>query len=124
MTAQVLDASAILAFLRDEEGVARVEAVLDSGSAVCSAVNWSEVAQKVRAAGADWDVAAALLAGYGLRVLDATAADAERAAERWQAGTGLSLAGRFCLALADRLEAPAWTADAEWGTADPVRQIR
>lgn len=119
----VLDASAVLAFLQDETGSDVVETQLVRG-AQCSAVNWSEIAQKVRAAGADWPVARALLASYGLTVHDATAADAERAAERWRRGAGLSLADRFCLALGDRLECEVWTADAAWGDAQRVRQIR
>ena len=43
-------------------------------------MNWSEVAQKIRAGGGDWSVASALLASYGLAPLDATAQDAEAAA--------------------------------------------
>ncbi len=118
----VLDASALLAYLRGEPGADVVERVMDDG-AVCSAVNWSEVAQKVRAAGADWSVASALLASHGVRVQDVGTADAEAAAARWRAGSGLSLADRFCLALADRLGVTAWTADHAWGTAGRVRQI-
>lgn len=122
MTA-VLDASAILAFLQDEPGAAVVEAYLERG-AVCSAVNWSEVAQKVIARAGDWDVAAALLATYGLAVVDATPDDAVAAARRWSPGTGLSLGDRFCLASAARLGVPAVTADTAWGTADGVVQLR
>ena len=46
----VLDASAILAYLLGEQGADRMEDVMNEG-AVCGAANWSEVAQKVRAAG-------------------------------------------------------------------------
>ncbi len=119
----VLDASAVLAFLTGEAGADVVEEALDRGT-VCSAVNWSEVAQKVRAAGANWSVASALLASYGVSTLDATARDAETAATMWQRGSGLSLADRFCLALATRLDAVALTADTAWGASDRVRQIR
>lgn len=119
----VLDASALLAFLGDEPGAAVVEEALESG-AVCSAVNWSEVAQKVRAAGADWTVASALLDSYGLVIEPTTREDAERAADRWVRGSGLSLADRFCLALADRRELQVLTMDRAWGTEGGVRQIR
>jgi PIN domain nuclease of toxin-antitoxin system len=119
----VLDASAILAYLGGEPGGDVTEQALTDGAA-CSVVNWSEVAQKIRAAGGDWSVAAALLASYGLTVHDATVADAERAAARWARGTGLSLGDRFCLALADRLDADVLTADTAWGTGGRVRQIR
>jgi ribonuclease VapC len=119
----VLDASAILAYLGGEPGGDVAEQALTDGAA-CSVVNWSEVAQKIRAAGGDWSVAAALLASYGLTVHDATVADAERAAARWARGTGLSLGDRFCLALGDRLSADVLTADTAWGTDGRVRQIR
>ena len=121
MTA-VLDASAVLAFLSGEPGADVVEEAL-AGRTVCSSVNWSEVAQKIRAGGGDWSVAAALLASYGLTPLDATAQDGEAAAALWQRGSGLSLADRFCLALANRLDVVALTADSAWGTSERVRQI-
>jgi ribonuclease VapC len=119
----VVDASALLAFLQGEAGAEVVEARFAEDPR-CAAVNWSEVAQKVRASGADWPLARALLASYGVRVEASTEADAEWAASRWRPGEGLSLADRFCLALAVRLSAPAWTADAAWGSEVPVRQIR
>jgi PIN domain nuclease of toxin-antitoxin system len=119
----VVDASAILAFLQGESGAEAVEGILDGGCD-CSAVSWSEVAQKVRAAGADWPIASALLSSYGVRVRDATADDAEHAAALWRRGSGLSLADRFCMALAQRLDAVAWTADTAWGEDDRIRQVR
>lgn len=119
----VLDASAVLAFLQGEDGAAVVEARLHGG-AVCGAANWSEVAQKVRAAGRDWDLARALLHSYDLGVEPVLAEDAERAARRWRPGAGLSLADRLCLALADRAGAEAWTADQTWGTGPGIKQIR
>jgi ribonuclease VapC len=119
----VLDASAILAYLGGEPGGDVTEQALTDGAA-CSVVSWSEVAHKIRAAGGDWSVAAALLASYGLTVHDATVADAERAAARWARGTGLSLGDRFCLALGDRLDADVLTADTAWGIGGRVRQIR
>ena len=122
MTA-VLDASAVLAFLQGEAGADVVEAqlLLDPR---CGAANWSEVAQKVRAAGRDWALARSLLASYDVTVEAVTQADGERAAALWRQGPGLSLADRLCLALAARLGATAWTADSSWGTGDNVRQIR
>ncbi|HET8616124.1 MAG TPA: PIN domain-containing protein [Actinomycetales bacterium] len=119
----VLDASAVLAWAQGEPGSDVVERVLLDG-AVCGAANWSEVAQKVRAAGKDWLLVKALLESYRLGVEPVTAGDAERAAQRWHAGSGLSLADRLCLALADRREDTAWTADLAWGNGSRVRQIR
>jgi len=119
----VLDASAILAYLLGEQGADRVEDVMDEG-AVCGAANWSEVAQKVRAGGRDWVLARTLLQSYGLTVEVVTQEDGEWAAGRWTRGEGLSLADRLCLALAERLDGTAWTADRAWGDEGRVRQIR
>lgn len=119
----VVDASALLAMLLGEAGAEAVEARLETG-AVCGAANWSEVAQKVRAAGRDWGLARALLMSYELDVEPVTMADAEWAAHRWRAGRGLSLADRLCLALAAREGVAAWTADRTWGRGKGIHQIR
>lgn len=119
----VLDASALLAFVQGEAGSDDVERELEAG-AVCGAANWSEVAQKVRAAGRDWDLVRALLVSYPLTVEPVIEADAEVAARRWQRGEGLSLADRLCLALGDRLGTEVVTADRSWGSKGRIRQIR
>jgi ribonuclease VapC len=119
----VLDASAILAFLQDEQGADVVEEHLVN-DARCGAANWAEVAQKIRGAGREWSLSRALLASYGVSVESVTESDAEWAAARWRRGEGLSLGDRLCLSLAHRLQAPALTADAAWGHDEPVRQIR
>ena len=119
----VLDASAILAFLLDEDGADLVEAELLAG-ACCGAANWSEVGQKVLAAGRDWDLVRALLLGYGVRVEPVLASDAEWAARRWRRGEGLSLADRLCMALAERLDAEVLTVDTVWGSTGRTKQIR
>lgn len=80
--------------------------------------------QKLRVAGGDWRIAAAILDGMGLAIEPATAVDAVKAAELWQEAPNLSLAGRFCLATAHRLGVPAWTADRAWGEGEGVTQIR
>ena len=119
----VVDASVLLAFAQGEEGADRAEALLEAGAS-CGAANWSEVAQKVRAAGRDWELVRALLGSYGVTVEAVVADDAEWAARRWRRGEGLSLADRLCLALAERLEVEVWTADASWGSSGRVRQLR
>jgi PIN domain nuclease of toxin-antitoxin system len=119
----VFDASAMLTFLQGERGAGQVEEALRDGGA-CGAANWSEVAQKIRAHGRNWDLSQALLASYGVRVEAVTATDAEWAAQRWTPGEGLSLADRLCMALGERLEADIWTADQAWGTGGRIRQIR
>jgi ribonuclease VapC len=119
----VLDSSAILAFLQDEPGATPVEMALESG-AVCGAANWSEVAQKVLAAGRDWELVRALILSYPLAIEPVTSADAERAARAWRRGAGLSLGDRLCMALADRLDVDVLTADSAWGDTGRVIQIR
>ena len=120
----VFDASALLAFLQSEPGSNEVDRLLEVGGA-CSAVNWSEVAQKLRAAGADWNAARDILLSYPLTIEPVTAADAEEAAGLWRRGSGLSLADRLCLALGHRLAADRIvTADRAWAEMDGVQVIR
>jgi PIN domain nuclease of toxin-antitoxin system len=119
----VFDASALLAFLQNENGGGTVERALDAGG-MCGAANWSEVAQKLLAHGRDWNLAKALLLSYGLEVADVTAADAEWAAHKWRRGSGLSMADRLCLALGERLDATVWTADTDWPPDAGINQIR
>jgi ribonuclease VapC len=119
----VFDASALLAFLQGEDGADTIDQGLAGGGA-CGAANWSEVAQKIHAAGRDWDLARALLTSYDLTIEPVVVDDAEWAARRWTRGDGLSLADRLCLALGHRLDADVWTADLTWGSEGRVRQIR
>lgn len=120
----VFDASALLAFLQSEPGSGAVDRLLETGGA-CSAVNWSETAQKLRAAGADWGAARDILLSYPLVIEPVTVADAEFAAGLWRRGSGLSLADRLCLALGHRLAAERIvTADRAWSGLDSVHVIR
>ena len=119
----VADSSALLAFLQGEEGTSVVEEAL-AGDGRCGAANWSEVAQKVIAAGRDWLLVRALLESYAVRIEPVVTEDAEWAASRWRRGEGLSLGDRLCMALAERLDTDVLTADQAWGTADRVKQIR
>ena len=106
----VIDSSALLWYLQGKNGWTSVEHALEEGG-VCSATGWSEVALKFRATGRDWSAARALLLSFGLVIESVTAEDAERAAERRFPEQALSLGGRLCLALGDRLDAPILTAD-------------
>lgn len=120
----LFDASALLCFLQGEHGSDTVEQVLESGASAASAVNWSEVAQKVRTAGGEWSLARGLLMNLSVGVEPVTASDAEYAAALWRKGSGLSIADRICLATAERLAATVWTADTAWGESERVRQVR
>lgn len=117
------DASALLAYLRGEPGSDVVREQLESGG-VCGAANWSEVSQKVHAAGADWALARSLLRSFDLTIEPVTEADAEQAARMWRPGSGLSLGDRLCLALTARLGATVWSADTRWRGLPGVTLIR
>lgn len=67
--------------------------------AVISAVNRSEVVQRVRSQGADWEIKRAALLSYGLTIESVTASGAEAAALLWRSDSGLSIADRLRLAL-------------------------
>lgn len=128
--ALVLDASALLAHLRDEPG-ADVVAEAVAGGAAISAVNLAEVFSRAADRGADPATLAAELTRIGLldgaiTVEPFTAADAIEMA-RLRPLTrvaGLSLGDRACLALARRLGAPALTADAAWQGVDHGVELR
>jgi ribonuclease VapC len=128
--ASVLDASALMAILHAEEGASVVIDAIGEGAAV-SVVNWAEVLSKLAEAGKDPEIAAAELrraegSRRALSIEPLTAADCVAVARlrpitRRQ---GLSLADRACLALAQRLDVPALTADREWLTADVAVEVR
>ena len=118
--APVLDASALLAHLRDEPGADVVADAIASG-AVISTVNLAEVFSRVADRGEDPAKLAAELTQSGLldgaiTVEPFTAADAIDAGRLrpLTRDAGLSLGDRACLALARRLDAPALTADTDW----------
>ena len=114
MTHVVLDASAILALLKGERGAIKVAGVIADAS-VC-AVNQAEVISHFVQLGAPIEDVHAMLGALPYLIVPADDALA------WDAGNlrsvtasaGLSLGDRFCLALAKRLGAPAFTADKAW----------
>jgi PIN domain nuclease of toxin-antitoxin system len=111
---QVLDASAVLAYLHQEDGWEAVRSGI--GEACIGAVNWSEVAQKTVQQGLDIELARDLLTEVGLTIVPFSAGQAENTAELWEKTRqhGLSLADRACLALAIEKEAVVLTADRAW----------
>ena len=124
-TAVVLDASAVLALLQEEQGADEVEGLLDGASMSC--VNLSEVIQKaeqhgVQSEGLEYDLEA-----LGIEFRDFGLAMARPTAELSSARKGLSLGDRACLALAKMTGATAITADGRWvidGLGVDVRLIR
>lgn len=129
----VLDASALLAYLRNEPGAELVAQTIADG-AVISTVNLAEVFSRSADRGADPAKLAAKLTQSGLldgaiTIEQFTTADAIETARLrpLTRDAGLSLGDRACLALARRLDAPALTTDTAWqGAAHDVelRPIR
>lgn len=111
---QILDASALLAFLHDEPGADRVRQALDG--ALISAVNWAEVIQKSLRRQADVAGMREEFADVGVIFEPFTTVQAETAARLWDKTRrhGLSLADRACLALAIERQAEVLTADHAW----------
>ena len=133
MPSVVLDASALLAYLRDEPGADVVADEIAQGAGI-GTVNLAEVLSRAADHGAN---PAELLEEMTARgVLDGAVAvepltieDAVEIARLrpLTRAAGLSLGDRACLALAHRLQAPALTADSAWSQAElavEVRQIR
>jgi ribonuclease VapC len=117
MTKQVvLDASAVLAFLQDENGSEKVDSVLSEGRAIISAVNYAEVVGKLLEAGLPESSVKIVMENLELQI---EPLDDQQA---WQAGMlrvsirefGLSLGDRACLALAHIKNLSIITADKQW----------
>lgn len=114
----VLDASAVIAFLKREPGAARVAEAMVGGA--ISSVNHAEVGTKAVNDGMDDRAVEVLLRGLPLVVHPFDAAQAADAAllRRATARSGLSLGDRACLALARALGASVLTADRPWADLD------
>jgi ribonuclease VapC len=124
-TGVVLDASAVLALLQEEQGADEVAGLLDGASMSC--VNLSEVIQKAEQHGVETEGFEYDLEALGIEFRDFDVSMARPTAELWSAGRGLSLGDRACLALAKGTDATAITADGRWiidGLDVDVRVIR
>lgn len=110
----LLDASALLAYLHQEQGGSQIRQLLPI--AFMSTVNWCEVVQKLRAKSIDDKAVAKKLTFLGLRFIPFSLEHADKAGELWQvtAPFGLSLADRACLATGLVENMPVMTADKIW----------
>jgi len=123
-TATVLDASALLAILFDEDGGDLVRAEVPS--AAISTANWAEVIEKAVESNVDDASLLRVFEGLGLAVVSVDVGQAEYAARlRGPTRTlGLSLADRLCFALAADLQTPVLTADRDWTKVDAGVEVR
>ncbi len=120
----VVDASAVLAAIQDEQGGEYVKKQIDR--CIISSVNWSEVLQKLSSSGSDVDKIDASLNALGLRVIDFTEDDGRISASLWPSckSLGLSLADRACIATGLRLKTKIITADRAWKKLDIKSQLQ
>jgi ribonuclease VapC len=114
----VADASAVLALLQQEPfaGLDRRRLF----GAIISAVNLSEVLEKLRSGGLDEPGADEAVARLDLQVIDFDTSLARAAAylRPQTRRAGLSLGDRACLALGRKLGCPVVTADRAWAQLD------
>ena len=118
MTSCVLDASAMLAWILQEPGAARVAEA--RAGAHASAVNIAEVANRLSDRGMDDTTIRQIVGGLGV-IVSAFGEDDALQAGLWRRATrdkGLSLGDRACLALGKRLSLPVMTADRPWAELD------
>ncbi|MEG8048236.1 type II toxin-antitoxin system VapC family toxin [Sphingomonas aerolata] len=114
MTSVVMDASAVLALVRDEPGADKVTPHV--GRSAISAVNLQEVIKELLLSGLDAATIRELLDELRLDVRshDVEAAYAAAGLHTQTKEFGRGLGDRSCLALAMQLGVPALTADREW----------
>lgn len=115
MSSAVLDASALLALLNQEEGNEQVAELVASGAAI-SAVNLSEVIAKLSLLGMSESLIREAVEPLGLEVVPFDIDSAYRTALLLgpTKTLGLSLGDRACLALAAQAGLSAVTADRAW----------
>ncbi|MBW4583751.1 type II toxin-antitoxin system VapC family toxin [Aetokthonos hydrillicola Thurmond2011] len=118
MTRHVIDASALLAFLAEEQGSEAVEEALTS--ALVSTVNMSEVIAKLLERGMSEEEVQQVLQYLNCEVADFTIERAWGTARIYPFThhQGLSLGDRACLSLAIEHNLPVITTDRVWGEMD------
>ena len=123
MTAIVLDASALIAMLKQEPGGDRVAKII--GASKITAINYAEVISHFCHAGMPTAEVDAMLRPLPLVVVSADEKLARLAGHlrTLTSSAGLSLGDRFCLALAQLEKRPAWTSDRKWQTIAEAVQV-
>lgn len=123
MSRAVLDASAILAFLRGEPGAEVVSSYC--GDAIASAVNVAEAGARLSDFGLSPTEVQRSIALMGMDIIPFDAAQAHDAACLRGATRrmGLSLGDRACLQLAARRRLPALTSDRAWTEIDVAVEV-
>lgn len=114
MAEVVLDASALLAFLRKEPGAEKVTAVLSESC--ISSVNLAETLGKMVEYGKSLEDVSFQIERLDIPVIPFDTEQAKIAASFWKAtrSVGMSLGDRACLALALNLSLPAFTTEGDW----------
>lgn len=120
----VLDASAVLAFLRNEPGAEFVRPWLRGG--FISAVNAGEVMNRLSRPGRSLEQIVHLVRGVEMQIIDFRFEQAVVAAslEPHARAANLSFADRACLSLGMMRELPVLTADQAWSPLDLGIDIR
>ena len=114
MTEAVLDASALIAFLRREPGAEKVEAILTRSC--ISAVNLAETYGKMVEYGKLLEDVVYQVERLRIPVIPFDAEQAQIAASFWKKtrSIGMALGDRACLSLALKTSLPAFTTESEW----------
>ena len=114
----VLDASALLAFLRNEPGAEEVAAILSMSC--ISAVNLAETISKMVEYGKPLDGVAYQIERLHIPVIPFDAEQAKLVASLWKATrvVGLSLGDRACLSLGLKTGLPVLTTERAWSKVD------
>ncbi len=114
MARAVVDASAVIALLRDEPGAELVASY--AGDAIISSVNLQEVVKALLVRGFAIDLACTMIEALHLEVRSHEKADAYGAASLHEATReyGSGLGDRSCMALAIAVSLPVLTTDKAW----------
>jgi ribonuclease VapC len=114
MTAVVIDASAVIALIKDEPGAAVVAPYC--AGAIISSVNIQEIYKVLLLSGLSLDIARDIINDLELTVKDHSEVDAFNAASLvpLTSSTGRGIGDRSCMALAISEGLPALTTDRAW----------